>query len=70
MEMIQAAEQNKIHEWRLNREISYMIYAVNVKEEGRLTKTEFLPLPGDANATVSTTLSQRIEAWKKAGILS
>lgn len=67
---MQAHEQNKIHDWQLNREITYVLYCANTLEKDRVGKAEWLPLPGDPETARPESKKDMIERWKKRGYLN
>lgn len=71
LEMMQAHEQHKIHDWQLNREITYVLYCANTLEKDRVSKAQWLTLPGDKEEAVqrAETKEEMVERWKKMGLL-
>ncbi len=70
LEMIQAHEQNEVEKWRRNREITYTLYCANTSENERVSKSEWLQLPGEIIVTAADRKQQMIDRWKEKGMLS
>lgn len=69
LEAMQAYERRQVDEWERTREITWMIYAVNVEQEDRKSVQELWPLPGDEPAAAQTGKQDMVERWKKMGYL-
>ena len=70
LESIQAKDAADVQQWRHTRDITYMIYAVLTDSKDRVSKPEFMPLPGDVYISKAEKMQQMITRLKKEGILT
>lgn len=70
IEVVQADEMNKVHDWRLNREITYVIYCANTLVKDRVSKQEWLTLPGELVASAEGSKREMVQRWKQMGYLA
>lgn len=69
MEMLQAHRQAELNAWQRTREITYWLYLVNSEASKRISKHEFMPLPGDEPEDKRTAMEENIRRWKEAGYI-
>jgi len=69
LESIQAKDARDVQAWRNTREITYMVYAALTDSKDKISKAEFMPLPGDKYTSKQDRMQNMITRLKKEGIL-